>query len=101
MPWQRELNWETNMAVANSTQKTVNQDMTRRRFLAAGCMTVSGAGIGLSARRLWGASASTPITNIDPGFIGPQFFDEQEEQALLEVIESRAWVGILYKYVQR
>jgi 8-amino-3,8-dideoxy-alpha-D-manno-octulosonate transaminase len=76
------------MAAVNSTQSIANQDMTRRRFLATGCVAVSGAGIGLSSRRLWGAPGSTPITNINPGFIGPQFFDEREEEALLEVIES-------------
>jgi 8-amino-3,8-dideoxy-alpha-D-manno-octulosonate transaminase len=28
------------------------------------------------------------VPRIEPGFIGPQFFDEQEEEALMEVIES-------------
>jgi len=51
-------------------------------------MAVAGAGIGLHIRRLRGAPGSAPISNIDPGFIGPQFFDEQEEDALLEVLES-------------
>jgi 8-amino-3,8-dideoxy-alpha-D-manno-octulosonate transaminase len=26
--------------------------------------------------------------NIDPGFVGPQFFDEREEEALMDVLES-------------
>ena len=30
------------------------------------------------------------MPDIDPGYIGPQFFDEREEQALLEVLESRS-----------
>ncbi|MHC4425301.1 MAG: DegT/DnrJ/EryC1/StrS family aminotransferase [Planctomycetota bacterium] len=32
----------------------------------------------------------TEVPNIDPGDIGPQFFDKSEEQALLEVLESRS-----------
>jgi dTDP-4-amino-4,6-dideoxygalactose transaminase len=76
------------MARVNSMQNAANQNITRRRFLATGCLAVSGAGIGLHTRRLWGAPGSTPIPNIDPGFIGPQFFDKREEDALLEVLES-------------
>ncbi|MHC4116235.1 MAG: DegT/DnrJ/EryC1/StrS family aminotransferase [Planctomycetota bacterium] len=62
---------------------------TRRDFLTRSCMALSGAAIGLRGRRLpAAAAASGKISNIDPGFIGPQFFDEREEQALMEVIES-------------
>jgi len=32
--------------------------------------------------------ASGDIPDIDPGYVGPQFFDKQEEQALLDVLES-------------
>jgi len=31
---------------------------------------------------------STEISRIDPGFVGPQFFDEHERRALLDVLES-------------
>jgi len=53
-------------------------------------MAFSGAAIGLSAQKLpaRAAAASAQIPRIDPGFIGPQFFDEREEQALLDVLES-------------
>jgi 8-amino-3,8-dideoxy-alpha-D-manno-octulosonate transaminase len=40
---------------------------------------------------LTGAEAtSTQPPNIDPGYIGPQYFDKHEEQALLDVLESRS-----------
>jgi len=34
------------------------------------------------------AGTSAEVTNIDPGFVGPQFFDKREEDALQEVLES-------------
>jgi len=66
------------------------QNVTRRSFLATGCLTVSGIGMGLGPKRLLGRESSRAIDvpNINPGFIGPQFFDEREEQALMEVLES-------------
>jgi 8-amino-3,8-dideoxy-alpha-D-manno-octulosonate transaminase len=33
-------------------------------------------------------SSPAEVPDIDPGFVGPQFFDEKEEQALKEVLES-------------
>jgi 8-amino-3,8-dideoxy-alpha-D-manno-octulosonate transaminase len=32
--------------------------------------------------------AATGAPDIEPGYVGPQFFDKQEEQALLEVLEA-------------
>jgi 8-amino-3,8-dideoxy-alpha-D-manno-octulosonate transaminase len=32
----------------------------------------------------------TAVPNISPGYVGPQFFDKREEEALLEVLESRS-----------
>jgi 8-amino-3,8-dideoxy-alpha-D-manno-octulosonate transaminase len=64
--------------------------LTRRDFLATGGAALSAAATGLagpSARAAEAATASE-VPNIDPGFVGPQFFDKQEEQALLEVLES-------------
>ncbi|MHC4425802.1 MAG: DegT/DnrJ/EryC1/StrS family aminotransferase [Planctomycetota bacterium] len=79
-----------------TTQKAIkdaeSRNLTRRRFLTTGCMALPGAAAaaGLGARRLLGKERSkrTEVPNIDPGYIGPQFFDKREEQALLEVLES-------------
>ncbi|OHB64296.1 MAG: hypothetical protein A2Y77_05555 [Planctomycetes bacterium RBG_13_62_9] len=62
------------------------QILTRRGFLAAGCLAASAA-------RLRAATANPPskppeVPQIDPGYVGPQFFDEREQQALREVVES-------------
>lgn len=80
------------MTTQNFTKFVKNQNLTRRRFLTRGCMAVSGAAVGSGASRLFGAESSKPADapDIDPGYIGPQFFDEHEEQALLEVLESRS-----------
>ena len=69
-----------------------NQNLTRRKFLTTGCVALSGAVAGLGTRRLWGQTdlKQQEPPNIDPGYIGPQFFDKQEEQALMEVLESRS-----------
>ncbi|MGA2501240.1 MAG: aminotransferase class I/II-fold pyridoxal phosphate-dependent enzyme, partial [Tepidisphaeraceae bacterium] len=65
-------------------------NLNRREFLVTAAMsaaTVSGAATA------GGAEADTrpvEIANIDPGFVGPQFFDKAEEEALLDVLESRS-----------
>jgi 8-amino-3,8-dideoxy-alpha-D-manno-octulosonate transaminase len=66
------------------------ENLTRRKFLAAGCIALSGAGIGPGAQRLLAQDGPKPVEvpDIEPGYIGPQFFDEREKQALLEVLES-------------
>ncbi|MHC4628667.1 MAG: DegT/DnrJ/EryC1/StrS family aminotransferase [Planctomycetota bacterium] len=78
------------MATKNASKRTGVRRPTRRQFLGAGCMAFSGAALGLRPRRLSAqtSSAAAGISRIDPGFVGPQFFDEREEQALLEVLES-------------
>lgn len=74
---------ETNVEMQSGT-------LTRRRFLTTSCLAASGMGVTLGDKRLWsqGTAASGTIDRIDPGYIGPQFFDEKEEQALMDVIES-------------
>ncbi len=64
--------------------------VSRRNFLTVGCLAASAAGVGLHARplRAGQTGATGGIPDIDPGYVGPQFFDKQEEQALLEVLES-------------
>jgi len=75
-----------------SRRDVENQNVTRRKFLTTSCMALSGAGIGLGAQKLLGEERPKPIgvPNINPGYIGPQFFDKREEEALLEVLESRS-----------
>jgi len=67
------------------------QNITRRNFLTTSCIALSGAATGFRAQRLMGKGSSKPaqMPNIT-GYIGPQFFDRHEEEALLEVLESRS-----------
>ncbi|MHC4580096.1 MAG: DegT/DnrJ/EryC1/StrS family aminotransferase [Planctomycetota bacterium] len=67
-------------------------NLTRRKLLVRSCMALSGATIGSAAQRLLAEETpkSTEVLNIDPGFVGPQFFDEREEEALLDVLETRS-----------
>jgi 8-amino-3,8-dideoxy-alpha-D-manno-octulosonate transaminase len=69
-----------------------SHNFTRREFLSTSCLALSGTALALSARKLPGQQGATSnaMPNINPGYIGPQFFDEREEQALLEVLESRS-----------
>ncbi len=66
------------------------QQLTRRELLAASCIALSGAGIGSGPQRLLAQEGAKPLAapDIEPGYIGPQFFDEREKQALLEVLET-------------
>ncbi|MGD8501032.1 MAG: DegT/DnrJ/EryC1/StrS family aminotransferase [Phycisphaerales bacterium] len=79
-----------------TTQKAIknveSQNLTRRKFLTKSCIALSGAGISSGAQRLLAGESPKPmdVPDIDPGYIGPQFFDKREEQALLEVLESRS-----------
>jgi len=59
------------------------QNLSRRDFLAASCLAASGLRIQPAH-----ANRQSDVPSIDPGYIGPQFFDEREERALLEVLES-------------
>ena len=80
------------MNTQNITKNAEISNLTRREFLGAGSLAVSGVGVGFGATRLLGQVGTKPIDipNIDPGYIGPQFFDKREEEALLEVLESRS-----------
>lgn len=77
--------------ITHDTKKDAgNGNMTRRKFLATGCLAMPALGIGLGSRSLLAKAGAGPaqIGRIDPGFIGPQFFDKDEAEALLEVLES-------------
>lgn len=80
------------MIAQNLIERLGNGSITRRRLLTKGCMALSGTMMALSAQRLPGKETAQPAEtiNIDPGYIGPQYFDEQEEQALMEVLETRS-----------
>ncbi|MGE5294621.1 MAG: aminotransferase class I/II-fold pyridoxal phosphate-dependent enzyme, partial [Solirubrobacterales bacterium] len=78
------------MATHNSRSYVGAPGVTRRDLLTAGCLAASAVGVGLGSRPLWGqqAAGAGDVPDIDPGYVGPQFFDKKEEQALLEVLES-------------
>lgn len=59
---------------------------SRRAFLARGATLFPLASALPGTVRSAGAAA--PGGPIEPGFVGPQFFDEQERQALTEVLET-------------
>jgi dTDP-4-amino-4,6-dideoxygalactose transaminase len=73
------------MTAPRNNAGTPTRSLSRRGFLAQTCLAAS-------ALRIQAAPAnSSPPPNaseIDPGFVGPQFFDEQEQRALREVLES-------------
>jgi 8-amino-3,8-dideoxy-alpha-D-manno-octulosonate transaminase len=78
------------MTTQNITKNTQKQSITRRQFLTTSCIALSGAATGFGTQRLMGNERPTEIPNINPGYIGPQFFDRHEEEALMEVLESRS-----------
>jgi 8-amino-3,8-dideoxy-alpha-D-manno-octulosonate transaminase len=53
-------------------------------------MALSGAAVGMRATKLRAqpSQGAAAISKIDPGYVGPQFFDEREEQALMDVMDS-------------
>jgi len=62
------------------------ENLTRREFLGTGSGFVASAALALGTPRARGAEGE--MANIDPGYVGPQFFDAQEERALQEVMEA-------------
>lgn len=80
------------MTTQNITKEIEIQNLTRRKFLTTSCIALSGAATGFGAQRLMGKERPKPteMPNISPGYIGPQFFDRHEEEALMEVLESRS-----------
>ncbi|MCP5520491.1 MAG: DegT/DnrJ/EryC1/StrS family aminotransferase [Verrucomicrobiales bacterium] len=63
---------------------------TRRQFLLTGSTALTATAVGLTSGESVGAenAATAAPPDIDPGFIGPQYFDEKERQALMEVMEQ-------------
>jgi 8-amino-3,8-dideoxy-alpha-D-manno-octulosonate transaminase len=62
------------------------RNLSRRGFLAQTCLAASALRVHAAAAK--SQSAPPGVSEIDPGYVGPQFFDEREEQALREVLES-------------
>lgn len=64
--------------------------LTRREFLArSGAAIPTLAALACPGSPALAAGATPGETGpIDPGYVGPQFFDRQEEEALLEVLHS-------------
>jgi 8-amino-3,8-dideoxy-alpha-D-manno-octulosonate transaminase len=78
------------MTTQNIAKDVEKKNLTRRAFLTTGCMALSGAAIGSAAPKIFSKESPRQMESpdINPGYIGPQFFDKREEQALLEVLES-------------
>jgi len=76
------------MTTPHHARDARSPNLSRRGFLQTSCLGICGAGVGLRASKLLGQANPAAVPRIDPGFIGPQFFDEREEEALLEVLES-------------
>jgi 8-amino-3,8-dideoxy-alpha-D-manno-octulosonate transaminase len=78
------------MAAYQNSDNVYLHDLSRRGFLAKTCLAASVGGSGLWAVPLARGQTAKPaeIAEIDPGYVGPQFFDEREQQALREVVES-------------
>ncbi|MDT8303859.1 MAG: DegT/DnrJ/EryC1/StrS family aminotransferase [Sedimentisphaerales bacterium] len=66
------------------------QNITRRNFLRTSCIALSGAATGLGTQKLMSKENVIKMPNINPGYIGPQYFNEKEEQALMDVLESKS-----------
>ena len=66
------------------------QNLTRRGFLTRSCIALSAVSVGSGGEKPAAPQTSRRLDapDIDPGYIGPQFFDEAEERALMEVMES-------------
>jgi 8-amino-3,8-dideoxy-alpha-D-manno-octulosonate transaminase len=73
----------TAQQISNSTHP---RNLSRRGFLAQTCLAASALRVRAAAAK--SQSAPPGASEIDPGYVGPQFFDEREQQALREVVES-------------
>jgi 8-amino-3,8-dideoxy-alpha-D-manno-octulosonate transaminase len=75
------------------SDNTLPRKLSRRGFLAKSCLAASVLGaegtIANPQSEVRNPPSPAPgVSEIDPGFVGPQFFDEREQQALREVLES-------------
>jgi 8-amino-3,8-dideoxy-alpha-D-manno-octulosonate transaminase len=76
----------------------MDTQLNRRQFLAAGGASVALAATTAATAAAPGAAAGSTAAPdaaadatagpIEPGFVGPQFFDRDEDRALMEVMES-------------
>ena len=61
---------------------------TRRQFLATGTGALAFSLINAGAANHAGAENAADLPDINPGFVAPQYYDEKEQAALLDVLES-------------
>lgn len=80
------------MTTQHPVEEPAGSGPTRRQFLTTGTVALTATAVGLNSRQ--SAAAEGAVTgeppDIDPGFVGPQFFDDQERQALMEVMDQRS-----------
>ena len=74
----------------NMPTASIRSDLSRREFLRRGTALVPATGVGaaLLIPSRGRTDPGDPTEPIDPGFVGPQFFDAHEREALADVIES-------------
>ncbi len=65
-----------------------NTNLNRRQFLTTAAMSAACVNVAAAAGGAEPGTRPMETPNIDPGFVGPQFFDKAEEEALLEVLQS-------------
>lgn len=77
------------MNTAAPDQESNRSALTRREFLGRGMAAVSVAAVALETGSATAAEpAAGNMGTIDPGYVGPQFYDQHEAAALREVVES-------------
>ena len=64
------------------------RNLSRRGFLAQTCLAASALRVPAALANSQSKPTPPGVSEIDPGYVGPQFFDEKEQQALREVVES-------------
>jgi len=75
------------MSLQKDNNTRAGAEIDRRQFLALSGLALSAAG-GVQPANAGEAGAAADVPNIDPGYVGPQFFDKREEEALLEVLRE-------------
>ena len=76
------------MTAQQTSNITHPRNLSRRGFLAQTCLAASALRVHAATTNPPSKSTPPGVSEIDPGYVGPQFFDEKEQQALREVVES-------------
>ncbi len=65
------------------------KQVSRRGFLSTGLTVVSAISLGnASQKTVYAAKEANKLPYINPGFVAPQYYDSNEEKALVEVLDS-------------